>query len=284
MAPVKLEHLIDEVQIDSEQRVPLPREPQSVDEPLQVVENGLPNFLVDDVVAGPDIVQEAAVGKTSNFGLLESFVKRQIGQFFVGFVLSFKLDDIFVVCSLGESLVELLARLYLPIELFGDVSDAGDEVEGELVFFRVVEVQFDDPLGVLVASGLALLVDLPGLLEPLFGLEFGVLVELEDHEGGEHGFVVLVEELVLAVVGDRLEQLHAEVVDVVHLFAGLQHLPVVARTARSVLEHLLRLVHKGLLRHPLLNQLNLLDSIKMDTHQPSPVDRPLLGRRRGNPR
>lgn len=117
------------------------------------------------------------------------------------------------------------------------------------MLFGVLEIQLDDPFGVLVEPRLAFLEYFLGLVQPTFRFKLGVFIELQDHQGRKHGFVVIAQKLIFAIVGDSLEKFHAEVVDIVCLIARLQHLPVLSSIVRRILQYLLGLVHKDLACH-----------------------------------
>lgn len=69
----------------------------------------------------------------------------------------------------------------------------------------------------------------------MFG--FGVFIELKDHECGIHGFMVVIQKLVFAVGDNCFKELHAEVIDVVGVVAGLEQFPVLGWRGAVVFEN-----------------------------------------------
>jgi hypothetical protein len=235
----------DEVEEEDEQFVAPGGEPETVDESLEVVHDLQPQLLLRLVVDRPNVVQEAAVGVGSNPRLLDGVGVRDVGKLLVGLVLALQLDYVEVVLRLLQRLLQLLPGLHLPRELLGNKGDAGDEVEGELRLLVVLNIERSNPFRIFKQFGLILLKGLERFLQPLLGLELGVLVELQDEKGGVHGLVVVIQELVLAGTDQRLEHLHAKVIDVLRVLERVQVPPVLGVVGGRPLYYLLRLLGKS---------------------------------------
>ena len=220
-----------------------------MDQAFEQLEGVRPDLLFGLVVGRAQVVHKAAVPERGQPRLPEKGVEGDMGQFFIRLVSAFELNDIAVLMGLAQGSLDLLAGLDSPGKLLSNMAQRRKEVRGELVILRTLHIKSDYPPRVLEQLRVVLSIHLSCLVAPLLGFELGVFVELQDHQSRVHGFVVVIQELVLARFYELLEQTHAEDVDRVRILEGVQvYFPEASRTRVCVLQHLLDVVFQ-LVRH-----------------------------------
>ena len=178
-----------------------------------------PYLLLQLQVRRRQVVQKTTVPKRVYVGLLQNWLKGYVDELFVRFVPLLESQNVLVVWCLLQSLFHLLAWLYLPGKLFGNVTNATDKTHCKLTFLKIPEEKVSDPPSMLVEPRLTLLQHLFSLIQPLLRFIFAILIKLKQHQGGVHPLMVIIQILILAGTCDRLKQFHTEMVDIVHILS-----------------------------------------------------------------